>query len=307
MYNFFIPFSLGLLIFLCGLCKLRKGIAALAEKKLEYILVRFTKTTNRSFLTGIISTACLQSSTAITVLTIGFVNAGVLSFTKSIGIILGSNIGTTFTTQLLTLKIEQLALPLITLGTIFYLIPYKKTPALGLAIIGFGALFLGINTMQGCAHYLEHLGCTEMLLRNSSYPILVGILIGSLFTALTHSSSATTAIAMGFYATGSTSLPLAIALVFGSNIGTCATGLVAAINTTVNAKRVALANFILNVGGVLIFIPFIPTLYHLAPYLTSDKSLQLAHIQTLFNIICSCGVLPFSHHFANFIKKFYKD
>ncbi|RAL25849.1 Na/Pi cotransporter family protein [Thermoflavimicrobium daqui] len=296
-------FTLGLIVFLYGLNRMRTGFETLAGNQLKDILLRFTKTPFRGFITGTITTAFLQSSTAVTVLTIGFVHAGLISFPHSIGIILGTNIGTTVTTQILALKIEDFAIPLIITGVILRFLPWKIIQPIGLIIAGFGFLFLGIDIFQSLIEPLKERGWIEWLVTSSGHPIWTGILVGSIITALIHSSSATIAITMGFYASNLVTLPFALAVVFGSNIGTCATGLIAALQTNIHAKRVAVAHFILNVAGVAFFAPFIPLYIDWIPYLSDQPTTQIAHVQTLFNIICSIMVLPFTSSFANIVKR----
>jgi phosphate:Na+ symporter len=299
MKEIMIPFAIGLTMFLFGLQLMRTGLEKTAGDRLRSILLRFTKTPARSFITGIVSTAFLQSSTAVTVLTIGFVNARVLSFAQSIGIILGTNIGTTITTQLLALKIEDFAIPMIIAGAILYTLPLRKFSLVGLTIGGLGCIFLGMETVQLVAEPLKQKGYITWLLEWGNNPILTGIFVGTLLTALIHSSNTVIAITMGFYASGVITLPFAIAIVFGSNIGTCITGILATVHTNLAAKHVALSHVILNVAGVAIFGPFIPWISEAAPLLSVHPATQIAHIQTLFNVVCSLLVLPFAKPFAH--------
>ncbi len=293
-----VPFGFGLLIFLLGLSKMRTGLENLARNRLHEILLQFTKTPLRGFLTGTVTTAFLQSSSAVTVLTIGFVNAGVLSFTQSLGIILGTNVGTTITTQILALNIEDMAIPLMVLGGGLYFFNHPVPKNFGSVFFGFGAIFWGIEWMQSIASLLKEQGLISWLLHHGGNPIISGLLTGIVITALVHSSSACTAMAMGFFAAGAIPLPFAIAVVFGSNIGTCVTALVASIHTISAAKQVAFAHLILNVAGVILFAPLIPAISAVTPHLSHDPATQIAHIQTLFNLLCSIAVLPFCNQFA---------
>jgi phosphate:Na+ symporter len=302
MKEIIIPFAMGIIIFLFGLQLMRIGLNYFAKERLQTVLLSFTKTPLRSFFTGIVSTAILQSSSAVTVLTISFVNAGVLTFTQSIGIILGTNIGSTVTTEILALKMENFAIPLIIVGAILHFLPSKPVAQLGLALGGFGCIFLGIETMKWITQPLkEHGFIFSWLLQSNTNPILIGIIIGTLITALIHSSSATIAITMSFYTSNLITLPFAIAVVFGSNIGTCITALLATFNTNIAAKQVALAHIMLNVLGVAVFTPFIPIISQYAPMLSTNPATQIAHIQTLFNILCSIAILPFTSLFARTI------
>lgn len=298
MKEILIPLAIGMSLLLLGLSAMRRGLEQLASERLKDVLLRFTQTPVRGFLTGIISTAFLQSSSAVTVLTIGFVNAGILSFAQTIGIILGTNIGTTVTTQLMALKIEDFAIPMIFAGGLLWLASHRVLSLIGLTLAGFGLIFFGIDWMQLVADPLKEAGWISWIVESGGNPILIGLLLGIILTALIHSSSACIAMIMGFAASGVVTLPFAIAVVFGSNIGTCVTAVLAAIGANVAAKQVALAHLVLNVAGVALFTPWIPMIADIAPVLSSQPAVQIAHIQTLFNVVCSLAVLPFCDPFA---------
>lgn len=303
MKELLIPFSIGITLFLFGLQLMRIGLDRLSGERLHDWLLRFTNTKNKAFFTGIFSTALLQSSSAVTVLTISFVDIGVLSLNQSIGVILGSNIGTTLTTEIITLKIESLSVPMLLVGLAIWFLPYRKISPIGLTIAGFGCMFLGMETMQWLATPLKRSGLLDWLLQSSDHPLLMGVMIGTLLTALIQSSSATIAMAMSFLTTHIITLPMAIAVVFGSNVGTCMTALMAAIGTKAAARQVALAHLVLNIAGVLLFTPLIPWIAKHANWLANDPIVQIAHIQLLFNLISSLLVLPFVHSFAQLIMR----
>ncbi|PTX64855.1 phosphate:Na+ symporter [Melghirimyces profundicolus] len=303
MKEIVIPFATGLAIFLFGMQLIRVGLQELAADRMQRWLLRFTRTPLRGFWTGMVATFFLQSSSAVTVLTIGFVNAGLLTFTQTIGIILGSNIGTTVTTEILALKVEDFALPLILTGAALYMVPWRKGAALGLAIGGFGCIFLGMEAMQWIAGPLKSRGWIAALLDSGYNPVWSGLLSGTLLTALIQSSSAAVAITMGFFATGMIPLPFAVAVVLGSNVGTCITGFLASIGAGRTAKQVALAHLMLNLGGLLLFAPWVGTIAGMAHWLSPHPATQIAHIQTLYNVICSLFVLPFSGLFARGITR----
>ena len=288
-----VPFGFGLFIFLWGLSKMRTGLENLARDRLQSVLLRFTKTPVRSFWTGTVTTAFLQFSSAVTVLTIGFVNAGMLTFSQSLGIILGSNVGTTITTQILALKIEDFAIPLLVIGGGLTLLSNPFLKNTGSVCLGFGAIFWGIEWMQSITESLKEQGWVSWLIHHGGNPIVSGLAAGILVTALIHSSSACIAMAMGFYAAQVIPLPFAIAVVFGSNIGTCATALIGSIAANVTGRKVAIAHLIFNVIGVLLFIPLIPLLGSVVMILSDQPAVQVAHAQTLFNVVTSVAALPF--------------
>ncbi|SDW14970.1 phosphate:Na+ symporter [Marininema mesophilum] len=307
MKEIIIPFATGLAIFLFGMQLLRYGLESLAADRLRELLLRFTRTPVRSFATGLTATAFLQSSSAVTVITIGFVNAELMNFTQTVGIILGTNIGTTITTEILALKVEDFAVPLIICGGALYLMPWKRLSHIGMAVSGFGCIFLGMEAMQWIAAPLKTRGWITWLLNQSGNDILVGVLVGIIITAIIQSSGAVIAITMGFFATGIIPLPFAIAVVLGSNAGTCVTGFLASIGSSRGAKQVALAHLVLNLGGILLFLPFIPWIVDITPFLSDHLASQVAHIQTLYNVACSLLVLPFAGHFASWITKMLPD
>ncbi|MFD1425657.1 phosphate:Na+ symporter [Kroppenstedtia sanguinis] len=303
MKEIVIPFATGLAIFLFGMQLIRIGLEELAAHRMKHFLLRFTKTPLRGFGTGLVATLFLQSSSAVTVLTIGFVNAGLITFAQTVGIILGTNVGTTVTTQILALKVEDFALPLILTGAAFYALPWKKTAALGLAIGGFGCIFLGMEAMQWIAEPIKNRGWVAALMESGVQPVFSGILSGILLTSVIQSGNAVIAITMGFFATGLVPLPFAIAVVLGSNVGTCVTAFLASIGTERAAKQVAVAHLLLNVGGLLLFLPWVGRIAAAAHWLSEDPATQIAHIQTLYNLICSLAVLPFASSFARGVSR----
>ncbi|QKG84950.1 Na/Pi cotransporter family protein [Kroppenstedtia pulmonis] len=307
MKEMVIPFATGLAIFLFGMQLLRYGLESLAANRLQMVLLQFTRTPVRGFWTGIFTTAFLQSSSAVMVIIIGFVNSGILSFTRSVGIILGSNIGSTVTTEILALKVEDFGFPLLLAGGALFTAPWRRLSNIGLVIGGFGCIFLGMEAMQWVAEPLKTRGWITWLLQSSSNHVMTGLLVGTLLTALIQSSGAVIVITMGFFASGLIPLAFSIAIVLGSNVGTCMTGFLAAIGSNRAAKQVALAHLILNLGGIFLFLPFINHLTVLAPLLSPHPAVQIAHIQTLYNVICSLLVLPFSRSFSNLITRILPD
>lgn len=302
-----IPFATGLAVFLFGMQLIRIGLKSLAGDRLEPLLLRFTRTPTRGMFTGLLITSFLQSSSAVTVLSIGLVDAGILAFPQTIGIILGTNIGTTITTEILALNIEDFAVPMLLAGGLMHLLPWKGLKGTGLAVAGFGCIFLGMEAMQWLSIPLKERGWITWILEPGGDPVWTGIAAGALLTAVIQSSSATVAMTMGFYASGLLSLPVAIGIVLGSNVGTCVTGLIAAIGTGRAAKQVAVAHLILNIAGVLLFAPITLWIADVARLLESDLAAQVAHVQTLFNIACSLLALPFVRPFAQLVTTLVPD
>lgn len=302
MIQILFPIGIGLILFFYGLSLMRTGLERLAGEKLEQWLSRFTKNPWIGFVTGTIATALVQSSTAITVITVGLVNAKVLTFRQSIGIILGSNVGTTVTTQLIALSLEDFSLPLFLIGFVLWLIPKKTIRFTGLAIGGFSLMILAISIMGKVAIPIASSPTFQSWLTTMSEMHSLSMLIGALFTALIHSSSATTAITMVFVEGGLISLSSAVAVILGSNLGTCISAYMASIGGNVGGKLVAYAHIFLNLFGVIAFLPLVDLLTYVITALTDDPSVQVAHAQTIFNVISSLLVLPFSYQFGRFVE-----
>ncbi|RXT14819.1 Na/Pi cotransporter family protein [Ammoniphilus sp. CFH 90114] len=302
MKEIIIPFAVGISLFMFGMQIMKLGLNNLAAHKLKDVLTRFTKTPVHSFITGTIITMLLQSSSAVTVITIGLTNARLLTFSQTIGIILGSNIGTTVTTQIIALDIYEYAVPIFLIGAFFWFLPHHILRCTGLALAGFGCIFLGMDAMQDIVHPIRETGIFRDMVMWGSESSVIGILIGTVITAAIQSSSATTAITMNFMGDHLIPLTMAIAIVLGSNIGTCMTALIASIGGNTASIRVAWSHIILNVAGVIAFIPLIGFLALISTTLTAHPPAQVAHAQTIFNVVCSFVVLPFASLFAKFIE-----
>jgi phosphate:Na+ symporter len=301
MKEFIIPFTTGLAIFLFGMQIMRIGFHNLFLQKMKDLLFHLTKNPVTGLLTGAMATAILQSSSAVTLLTIAFTHARIITFRQAIGIILGTNIGTTLTTEMIAFQINQFGIYFFILGFIFFLVPHIPTKSIGLICGGFGLLFLGMETMQSITPMIKQVGWIDSLYLFGQDGIISGILAGTLLTALIQSSTAITAITMNLMYDQLIPLSISIAIILGSNIGTCVTAVIGSIATNKASKQVALAHVLLNLGGVLLFIPLIPTLIFVVELLTSNPMQQVAHAQTIFNIVCSLAVLPFVHYFERIV------
>ncbi|MGO0060512.1 Na/Pi cotransporter family protein [Brevibacillus fluminis] len=292
-YNIAVPFALGLTFFLLGMYAMRIGFQNLAGERMKALMMRFTRTPVHGFFSGLISTFVLQSSGAVTVLTIGLTQAGIIRFAQTIGIILGANIGSTITTQLIALRLEKLAVPMLLIGVIFWLQSRKLYRCIGLIIAGFGLIFLGIDTMQVMARPLEESQTFRSLFLESSHSIWIGLITGTLFSGLIQSGSATIAITMNLLAHGVMNMDTALAVVLGANVGTCFTALIASIGTNRASQQVAWFHTLFNLAGAISFIPLLGSLASITAALTDDPSQQIAHAQSIFNVACSLIALPF--------------
>ena len=245
----------GLGLFLYGINLMGDSLKSLAGSKLKIIIEKTTNTPIKGIFVGIIITGLIQSSSGTTALTVGLVRAGLMTLPQAIGVIIGANIGTTVTSFLLGLPIKEYALPIMALGSFFiFFINIKKYRQLGGVLLGFGMLFYGLDVMGGALKALVKLPeFADALMAVGDIPVL-GLAVGAVSTAIVQSSSATIGILQGLYATGAVPLIGAIAILFGSNIGTTVTAIFASIGGSVAARRTALAHVLFNVVGSLLFM-----------------------------------------------------
>lgn len=271
---------------------LRRGMEKFAATRLQEILTWMTSTPWRGLWSGTVLTAALQSSTALTVLAVTFVDAQLLSFQNALGLILGSNIGTTMTTQVLAFPGQQFALYALVIGALGFLFIPNRWRYLTLAILGLGSLFLALTLLQaGLAPIANH-PTIQNYLRQLGDNHLQGILAGTVLSAILHSSSATTGLVMLLAEDGYITLSTALAFIFGANIGTCFTALLASAATSRSAQRVAIYHVLLNVFGVLIFYPLLGPLSSLLETMGGSLSRQVANAHTIFNVLSSLLAYP---------------
>ncbi|MDN5346781.1 MAG: phosphate:Na+ symporter [Clostridia bacterium] len=282
--------SLGVGLLLMGMQFLRQGLAGMARHRFEQILRRAASTPWRGLCWGTLATALVQSSTAATVFTVGLVDAGLISFRQSLGLILGANIGTCVTVQILAFDLEELALPML-LVSLLLLIPARSRP-LGLTLLGTGMIFLSLSLLtQALQPWREAPALLGPLAAAAASP-WQGLLAGVIVTALLHSSSAVTSLTMILAAQGLLPLPAALTVVLGANIGTCITALAAAVFASRAAQQTALAHFLLNIFGAFIFLPFLGIISSFLSWLSPSMARQIAHFHTFFNVATSLAALP---------------
>lgn len=285
-----IPFNIlgSLALFLYAMKILGNSLQNVVGAKIELALRKLTDRPYKGMIVGALVTFLTQSS-SITVLTlIGLVNVGVLSLKQGVGIILGSEIGTTITAQLVTLEIGLFYFPLLVIG--FSLSTFAKNKdvnSAGKVIFSFGLLFMGMELMKRGASPLKDSPVALALFESFGKNPLLGILVGTIFTGITSSSSATTSLVVALGASNAISLPAGIALILGANIGTCILELVAAVGLSLTSKRVAAAQAVINVLGVIILFPFIHPFANLVSHTASTLAHQLANAHTIFNVASS--------------------
>jgi phosphate:Na+ symporter len=302
----------GFILLIGGMKLTETALSRWAGNRLSAGLERATATPLRGFLFGTVSSAGLQSSTAVTVLTIGFVNAGWLSRARSFGIILGTNVGTCLTTELMSLNIHRYGWVLLGLSLAGWLWTAMQgemrsaavRPGKGLlslryssvAVAGFGLLLVGFQILLGIGPTLQQSGTFLSLMDHAAANPVWGMLGGAALTAVVHSSSAVIGMAMGMAATSVMSPETGIAIVLGANVGTCFTGLIASLGGGPGGRFVALSQLALNVSGTLLFFPLMPLLHGTAALLApGDAASQIAHAQTIFNVACSLLALPLAY------------
>jgi phosphate:Na+ symporter len=303
-----LPLAAGLALFLAGMKTMEAALHALAGPYLRQALERFTRTPLRGMIAGTGLTALVQSSSAVTVITIGLVNAGVMAFPQTLGIILGTNIGTCLTTELIGLNIHRFALPLLCASFPVWLagwiLPERggRYPRLqawlarlrlaALACCGFSCVLLGMKVMQSMAPALQSRGLFAWFVEQSQQSLLWGLLAGACLTALIQSSAAAIAMTMGLASAHTISVELGIAIVLGANVGTCTTAFLASLGGSRYGRLVAWSHILLNFGGAALFFPLITWLEGISALLAGDPSGQIAHAQTLFNLVSSFLALP---------------
>ena len=297
----------GLALFLYGMSKMSDGMKKAAGDRMRNILAALTKNRVIALIVGAFVTMIIQSSSATTVMLVSFVQAQLMSYAQALGVIMGANIGTTITAQLVAFKLTDYALGMITVGFIMTMFSKRETfKHFGEALLGFGILFFGMYLMSDAMKPLRDYQPFQDLMIGLENPWF-GLLIGALFTGLIQSSSAFTGIVITLAMNGLITLEAGIPLILGANVGTCITAGLASIGTIRDAKRVAIAHVLFNIGGVLIFIWFIPYLADFVRTLSSDTPRQIANAHTIFNITVGIVFLPFTTLLAKLVYKILPD
>lgn len=305
----FIGMAGGLAFFLYGMDKMSTGMKRTAGNKMRSVLASLTKNRVVALTVGAFVTMVIQSSSATTVMLVSFVQAGLLSLAQSLGVILGADIGTTITAQMIAFKLTDYALLMVAVGFMLRLMgSTEKAKSMGDIILGFGILFFGMKLMSDVMHPLRSYPPFINLMRDMEHP-LTGILIGAAFTALVQSSSATTGVLIVLAQEGLITLAGGIPVIFGANLGTCVTAVLAGIGASREAKRVAMAHVLFKLGGIGLFIFWIPQFAELVQALgerfNSGTARDLANAHTLFNVSLGLIFLPFTGLFAKLIYLIY--
>jgi phosphate:Na+ symporter len=298
----------GLALFLFGLDQMSYALKSVAGERMKQILGRFTSNRVVGAVTGAFVTAVIQSSSVTTVLVVGFISAGLMTLTQSVGVIMGANIGASFTAQVIAFEVTRYALPMIAVGfAMQFLGQHERVRQYGKMLMGLGLLFFGMAVMGDAMRPLRASPLFLDWMARLETPLL-GIFVGAVFTALIQASGATAGIVIVFAAEGLIGLPAGIAVIFGANIGTCVTALFASIGRPREARRAAWIHVLFNVLGVLIWLPWID---HLAGFVESmsprNAPRQVANAHTLFNVANTLVFLPFAGLLIKIVERAVPD
>ena len=300
----------GLALFLYGMQMMSTGLEAAAGNRMKSILEKLTSNRIKGVLVGAAITAVIQSSSATTVMVVGFVNSGLMTLKQAVWVIMGANIGTTITGQLIALDIGAIA-PLFAIagvGAIMF-IKSEKVHHISSIFAGLGILFMGMDMMGAAMSPLKESEAFISLMTKFDNPLL-GILVGALFTAVIQSSSASVGILQALASTGMIPLSSAVFVLFGQNIGTCTTAVLASIGMKVNAKRTTVIHLLFNIIGTVLFTviclvtPYVTWIEAMTP---GDPVAQIANAHTVFNIVTTLLLLPFGTHMANIAVRILPD
>jgi len=303
--NITMLFCLGLLLFFCGLELNKRSLKDINGNLIKMIIKLLTDNIILCIITGIIITAMLQSSSAVSIILISLIEAKLIKLKPAVGIMLGANIGTTLTVQILSLPVLSAYFYFFIAGTFFMVVGklYKKYLfKIGIILFSFALIFWGLNLMTiYFNYYSKKLLLTKILSQNDN--ILFAILLGGLITAIVQSSSVVTGITLSLANGGLITLPLAIAISLGSNPGTCITAFLATINSGEKAKALAIGHFIFNMLGIILLFLYYPLFYKLVSLSGDSLMRKIANAHTLFNIINLLIFLPFYKYFISFLRR----
>ncbi len=282
----------GIILLLAGMNFLREGLKKFAGSYFQEILHKLTVTSGKGFISGIVVTAFLQSSTALTVMAVSLVDAELICFENTLGLILGSNIGSTLTSQLMAFPLDKISIWLIVIGSAGFVLIKVRTRFLLLSLAGIGVMFFSLSLLEAAMIPITGMSWVQNSLHSLHSNHFYCILAGTFFSALLHSSSAATGIAMVLTEEGWLSLPASFAFILGANIGTCFTALIVSFFASRSAQKVAIFHVLINVFGVIVFYPFLSPFTKIITLLGDNLSRQVANTHTFFNLASSLLVLP---------------
>ncbi|NCC97398.1 MAG: Na/Pi cotransporter family protein, partial [Synergistales bacterium] len=300
MANFFQVLG-GLGLFIYGIKLMSDSLQDLAGDRLRQLISSLTSTPVKGVLVGTLVTILIQSSSGTTVMAVSFVQAGLMTLKQAVGVIMGANVGTTVTAQLIAFKIKDYALPIVGIGMILAVFGRtKRQKYLGNGMVGFGLLFLGMTNMEQSMTFLR--GRKDIFLAFGHNPLL-GVLAGTGLTMLVQSSSATVGLTIAMAVQGLLPLESAIPILMGDNLGTTVTAVLASLGASRSAKQAAAAHVLFNLIGVCIFLIAMPLYKHVVIASSGDIARQIANAHTIFNVTNTLIFLPFTTAFVSLIKR----
>lgn len=297
---------LAVVAFVSALRVMRVGLEGFAQGRLPGLLRRCAGTPTRGIITGTALSAVLQSSSAVTAITVGLVAGGNLVFRDAVGIVLGANVGTTFTVQILTFSLWNLAVPCLALSLVgLAAARIWQRPKIGdssLALAGFAGILISLQVLVASLHPLASTPWFAEWLETAGEAAWLAVLTGCFASAMLQSSTATTVITMALTMDGLVPMQGAVAIVLGANVGTCATSVIAAIGQPRAAQQVALTHVLLNVAGAVVGLLLLGSFTSFITLLGGSMSRQVANAHTVFNIACTLLVWPFTRQFATLVE-----
>ena len=297
-------FIFGFLLFFFGLNTFRRNLSLLSPKQLSLLLGHMTTTPLRGAIFGTIITAAVQSSSVVTVMTIGFVDAGIMAFPQAVGIILGTNVGTCVTVQLLGLNLGNITVPCIIAGVILILFGKRHW---GASMLGFGLMFMGLSLITYASSPLAYSSAFFHAVTWVRHRPLAGIALGTIITTVIQYSSVVMGVLIALSKNNIIDLYTAMPIILGINLGTCFTGILASLGSKRSAQQVAMAHVLLNLLGLLLALPFLELFAQLVNKTTSSPGMQIANAHTIYNLLTSLLVLPFAKAFTGLVKAILPD
>ena len=297
--------STAIVLFLFGIEHFSREVQAISGQRFRRALAKGTSNRVASFALGAVVTAVIQSSTATSVIAVGLVNAGVMTFRQSLGVVFGANVGTTVTAQLVALKLTSFAPALILVGFVIGYLPFKYR-IFGRSIFYFGLVFFSLNLVAGAVEPLKENPGIRALLLNIDGNV-TGIIIGAVFTALVQSSSVATGVTIIMLSQGALTFEQALPIMIGANVGTTLTSLLAALSLDTSARRTAMSHVLYNLGGALLFLPILGPFGQLLSQLDLAPEATLAAAHLVFNVVTALVFMIFTNPFAALVSRVVPD
>lgn len=304
-------FITGSFLIVFGVNVMGKTLEQANSKLLRDTVQMFSKNRWTSFLTGIFLTGLVQSSTAVTILTIGFVNSGIMPLASAVGIVYGANIGTTFTAQLMSFNISQYAWYVLIVGCVLCFGPIEKLRMAGRTIAGVGLMFSGLNILGKSVDFIKKNDLLAQWMQNHADNLWLCLLTGIVITMLVQSSSATVGLTILLFNSGLMPFTSAVALTLGDNIGSCITAQIASLKSGTAGKRTAWAHTIYNVIGVILALIIFPQFCGIVQFFTrlvgQDSDRLVANTHMIFNVFSALLFLPLSKYYVGFLESIIPD